>query len=81
MLCVTISEDGNDTSHQLWNMRLAHISERDLCELIKQDLVGSLKIDKMKCCEQCILGKAKRVKFTRIDKNRRKKLVYVHSDL
>lgn len=78
--CVAISEEGKETSLQLWHKKLAHISERRLHELNKQGLLETFNVGKLSFCEQCLLGKVKRVKFTKSDKNTSEKLDYIHSD-
>ncbi|RDX92512.1 hypothetical protein CR513_25348, partial [Mucuna pruriens] len=41
-------------------MRLGHVSEKDLFELVKQNLLNGDKIEKLKFCNHCILGKTQR---------------------
>ena len=48
----------------LWHMRLGHMSERGLVELSKQGVLGVYKIEPLKFCEDCVLGKSSRVKFS-----------------
>ena len=45
-----------DDNTKLWHHRLAHIME----ELAKQGVFGQDKIEPLKFCEHCVLGKAKR---------------------
>src|SRR3954462_15817515 len=47
---------------EIWHMRLGHVSERGLVELGKQNLLGGDKVEKLKFCEPCVLGKSCRVK-------------------
>jgi len=48
---------------ELWHLRIGHVNERGLVELTKQGLLGKDKLDKLKFCDHCILGKQYRVKF------------------
>jgi len=48
---------------ELWHLRLGHVSERGLVELVKQGLLRKNKLDKLEFCEHCVLGKQHRVKF------------------
>lgn len=74
-----ISNDSN--SAQTWHKRLGHVSERGLQELQKQGLLNGRKLGKMGFCEDCIYGKATRVKFSSSVYKTREILNYVHSDL
>lgn len=47
----------------LWHMILGHVSERGLIELSKKNLLCGNKVSNLEFCENCILEKAKRVKF------------------
>ena len=58
---------------RLWHMRLGHVSEKGLQELGKQNLLGGDKIDSLGFCEQCVLGKAKRVKFGALEQTKQRK--------
>ncbi|KAE8716394.1 hypothetical protein F3Y22_tig00110121pilonHSYRG00025 [Hibiscus syriacus] len=66
---------------RLWHMRLEHVSERDLKELSKQNLLGDEKISTLEFCKQCVLGKETRVKFSTGTHTTKKPLDYVHIDL
>ena len=50
---------------EIWHMRLGHVSERGLVELGKQNFLGGDKVEKLKFCEPCVLGKSCRVKFNK----------------
>lgn len=73
------SDRTNKTS--LWHLMLAHISEKGLQELARQNLLCGDKIKDLEFYEQCVLGKAKRVKFAAGTHNTQKPLDYVHCDL
>ncbi|XP_047313773.1 uncharacterized mitochondrial protein AtMg00300-like [Impatiens glandulifera] len=65
----------------LWHKRLGYMSERCLKELSKIDYFGKEKLDDLEFCENCIYGKATRVKFIRSIEVTRKMISYVYSDL
>lgn len=50
---------------KFWHMRLGNVSERGLVELGKQNLLGGDKVEKLKFCEPCVLGKSCKVKFNK----------------
>ena len=60
---VAITSDSTATNTELWHMRLGHVSERGLLELSKQNLLCGDRIEQLSFCDQCVLGKAHRVKF------------------
>ncbi|XP_072151377.1 uncharacterized mitochondrial protein AtMg00300-like [Setaria viridis] len=62
---VTVATVSNDEPNKtnLWHMRLGHMSELGMAELIKRDLLDGCTLGKMKFCEHCVFGKHKRVKF------------------
>ena len=66
---------------KIWHLRLEHVSERGLYELGKQGLLGSDEISKLDLCENCVYGKASRVKFNAVKHTTQGILDYVHSDL
>ncbi|KAH9650990.1 hypothetical protein KPL70_026576 [Citrus sinensis] len=65
----------------LWHMRLGHMSEMGLIELSKQGVLGVDKIEPLKFCEDCVLGKSSRVKFSTGIHNSKGTLDYIHADL
>ncbi|CAD6255778.1 unnamed protein product [Miscanthus lutarioriparius] len=65
----------------LWHMRLGHMSELGMAELIKRDLLDSCTVGKMKFYEHCVFGKHKRVKFNASVHTTKGTLDYVHVDL
>ena len=65
----------------LWHMRLGHMSERGLVELSKQGVLGVDKIEPLKFCEDCVLGKSSKVKFSTGIHNSKGTLDYIHADL
>ena len=66
---------------EIWHMRLGHVSERGLVELGKQNLLGGDKVEKLKFCEPCVLGKSCRVKFNKGKQRTHGSLDYIHADL
>ncbi|CAM8876608.1 unnamed protein product [Rhodiola kirilowii] len=69
----------NDMS--LWHLRLAHVGEKGLEKLYEQGCLGAEKPEKLLFCENCILGKATKVKFNKAIHRTSDVLDYVHSDL
>ena len=63
----------------LWHKRLGHVNERGLCELEKQG--NGEKLGKLPFCENCVFGKAFRLRFKKVVHNTTGVLNYVHSDL
>ena len=66
---------------KLWHLRLEHVSERGLYELGKQGLLSGDEISKLDFCENCVYGKASRVKFNASKHTTQAILDYVHLDL
>nr|AAL75759.1 Putative pol polyprotein [Oryza sativa Japonica Group]AAL91607.1 Putative pol polyprotein [Oryza sativa Japonica Group]AAP51772.1 retrotransposon protein, putative, Ty1-copia subclass [Oryza sativa Japonica Group] len=65
----------------LWHMRLGHMSELGMAELMKRNLLDGCTQGNMKFCEHCVFGKHKWVKFN-ISVHRIKGILdYVHADL
>ncbi|KAH9648835.1 hypothetical protein KPL70_025759 [Citrus sinensis] len=65
----------------MWHLRLGHMSERGLRELSKQGVLGRDKIETLRFCEECLLGKSSRVKFSTGVHNSKGTLDYIHADL
>ena len=66
---------------KLWHLRLGHVSERGLCELERQGILRNKLDGKLEFCEECILGKSCRVKFSTGIHSTKGQLDYIHSDL
>ena len=66
---------------RLWNMRLGHAGEKSLQTLATQGLLKGAKTCKLDFCEQCVLGKQKRVKFGTAIHNTEGILEYIHTDV
>ena len=80
---VTAAAVSNDepSKTNLWHMRLGHMSELGMAELIKRDLLDGCIVGKMKFCEHCVFGKHKRVKFNASVHTTKGTLDYVHANL
>ena len=66
---------------RLWHMRLGHAGEKSLQTLAMQRLLKGAKTCKLDFCEQCVLGKQKRVKFRTAIHNTEGILDYIHTDV
>ena len=66
---------------RLWHMRLGHVGEKSLQTLAMQGLLKGAKTCKLDFCEQCVLGKQKRVKFGTAIHNTEGILGYIHTDV
>ncbi|GMI64410.1 hypothetical protein HRI_000110300 [Hibiscus trionum] len=51
------SVESYDDNTNLWHMRLGHLSEREMVELHKRNLLHGVKSCKLDFCEFCVLGK------------------------
>ena len=65
----------------LWHLRLGHMSEKGLRELSKQGVLENDKIETLRFCEECVLEKSLRVKFSTGVHNSKGTLDYIHVDL
>ena len=66
---------------RLWHMRLGHDGEKSLQTLAMQGLLKGAKTCKLDFCEQCVLGKQKRVKFGTAIHNTEGILDYIRTDV
>lgn len=78
---ILVVEDNSTLNSLIWDKRLGHVSERGLIELSKQGLLGGDILGKLQFCENCVFGKATRLKFKRAEHVTTEVLNYVHSDL
>ena len=80
---VTAAAVSNDepSKTNIWHMRLGHMSELGMAELIKRDLLDGYTVGKIKFCEHCVFDKHKRVKFNASVHTTKGTLDYVHADL
>ena len=78
--CTSSSDDSSDTS-RLWHMRLGHVGEKALQNLVKQEKLKGARSGKLDFCEHCVLGKQTRVKFGTAIHRTKGTLDYVHTDV
>jgi hypothetical protein len=66
----------------LWHNRLGHMSEKGMHILHKRNLLPNLKQIDLDLCEHCVYGKHKRVRFLRVEKEKKnERLELVHTDV
>ena len=73
--------DNEPSKTNLWHMRLGHMSELGMAELMKRNLLHGCTMSKTPFCEHCVFGKHKRVKFPTSIYTTKGILDYVHADL
>ncbi|GKC60480.1 retrotransposon protein, putative, ty1-copia subclass [Tanacetum coccineum] len=64
----------------VWHKRLGHISEADLHELEKREVLGNKGLGKLEFCKNYVLGKSTRVSFGRGQHMTEGVIDYVHAD-
>lgn len=69
------------TDGDLLHKRLPHISSKGLDELSKQGILPTDLSKHVSFCEHCLMGKSKRLCFTKAQHATKEILDYVHSDL
>ncbi|KAJ0869659.1 putative RNA-directed DNA polymerase [Helianthus annuus] len=70
-----------ENAAMLWHKRLGHMSSQGMKELIKQGVIKDLVNCDFGLCENCIMGKTHRVKFSKGIHRSKGVLDYVHADL
>jgi len=65
----------------LWHMRMGHIGEHSLIELLRRDLLDGLKDCKMEFCKFCVIGTQSKVSFKMGQHTTKGLIDYVHSDV
>lgn len=65
----------------LWHCRLAHTSIKNLKMLAEKGILDKKKISDLEFCENCVMGKNKRLSFSVGKHESEEVLRYVHSDL
>ncbi|XP_073129368.1 uncharacterized mitochondrial protein AtMg00300-like [Henckelia pumila] len=66
----------------LWHCRLGHMSEKGMKMLISKGKLPELKTVEHKLCESCVLGKQKKVSFSKGGREpKASKLELVHTDV
>jgi hypothetical protein len=73
--------DDKPCETNLWHMRLGHMSELGMTELMKRKLLKGCTLSGKKFCEHCIFRKHKRVKFNTTVHTTKGTVDYVHVDL
>ena len=77
---IAIADASTDTS--LWHRRLGHVSEKGMKILLSVGKLLELKPIDFDMCENCILGKQKKVSFLKTGRTpKAEKLELVHTDL
>ncbi|GKA76891.1 retrovirus-related pol polyprotein from transposon TNT 1-94 [Tanacetum coccineum] len=65
---------------KLWHMRLGHMSEKGMVILSKRGLLDKQKVASLEFCEHCVIGKQKRVSFSKEIHQTKGTLDYLHAD-
>lgn len=73
--------DNLNSKTQLWHSRLGHLGQKGMDILNKKGSFGKSKVDSMKFCEACVIGKTHKVSFSQAKHVTKDKLDYIHSDL
>ena len=77
-----ISLDYTKVDTTLWYHRFGHMSEKGIHILQKRNLLPDLKQIDRDFCEHCVYGKQKRVRFLRVEKEKKsERLDLVHTDV
>ncbi|WVZ03536.1 hypothetical protein V8G54_024342 [Vigna mungo] len=77
LIAVAMNENPN-----LWHRRLGHMSEKGMRIMHSKRKLPSLRSIEFDMCEDCILGKHKRVSFQRSERiPKKERLEFVHSDV
>lgn len=78
----TVAAVDSQKNTELWHCRLGHMSEKGMKLLVKSGQIPELKSVEHQLCESCILGKQKRVSFSKVGKELKKeRLELVHTDV
>lgn len=77
---VSIVKDNGKINVVKWHMRLGHAINQGLVELKKQYEIKDLKSCEFDVYENCIMGKARKVKLTKLIHRCKGVLDYVHAD-
>ncbi|GJW92213.1 transposable element [Tanacetum coccineum] len=77
---VSCTEKSNSDLTKLWHMRLGHMSEKGMVILSKRGLLDNHKVANLEFCEHCVMGKQKRVSFSKAIHQTKGTLDYLHAD-
>ena len=81
VLSETCVAEGSKGKTELWHSRLCHIGLNNMKVLAGKGLVSKEEIRVLDFCENCVMGKAKKVSFNVGKHNSEYVLSYVHADL
>ncbi|GJV59270.1 transposable element [Tanacetum coccineum] len=73
-------EKSNSDLTKLWHMRLGHMSEKGMVILSKRGLLDHHKVASLEFCKHCVIGKQKRVSFSKAIHQTKATLDYLHAD-
>ena len=76
-----VMSKGKQDETELWHRRLGHMSIKNLQILTKKGILDKRKIGDLSFCENCVMGKHKRLSFHIGKHNSGEALKYVHADL
>ncbi|GJU74030.1 retrovirus-related pol polyprotein from transposon TNT 1-94 [Tanacetum coccineum] len=77
---VSCLEKSNSDLTKLWHMRLGHMSEKGMVILSKRGLLDNHKVANLEFCEHCVIGKQKRVSFSKSIHQTKGTLDYLHAN-
>ena len=77
---VDVAEGASDSC--MWNNKLGHMSAKGMKMLVAKEALEGLKSVDMGLCESCVMGKQKKVSFTKAPREPKKvRLEMVHTDV
>ena len=76
---VQVKKSSDETD--LWHRRLGHMSLKNLQILARKGILDKRKISEMSFCENCVMGKHKKLSFQIGKHNTGETLKYIHADL
>ena len=75
-----VAEDASSSC--LWHNRLGHMSAKEMKMMVSKEALEGLNSVDMGLCESCVMGKQKRVSFTKTPREPKKvRLEMVHTDV
>ena len=79
---MTVAAAESASNSSLWHNRLGHMSVKEMKMLTAKEALEGLKSVDMGLCESCVIGKQKRVSFTKAAREPKKvRLEMVHTDV
>ena len=81
--CINIATGAEGASGScLWHKRLGHMSTKGMMILVANGALECVMSIDMGLCESCVMGKQKRVNFTKIPRETKKvRLEMIHTDV